>query len=98
MNYIDFLADRIRANVPAEFLPSGDNFQLFRIYAVLLLALGGRVSRADVHNAWAAWMADRVKSHPALVPYEELDPVTAKQDLPFLDAIRQVAHEIGAQP
>jgi hypothetical protein len=97
MNYIDQLASRIRAEVPPSVLPDEDVTPLFRGYAVLLLALGSKVTAEDVHNAWAAWMAERHSDHPALVPFKQLDPDTIEGDSPFLRALRIVASQTGTR-
>lgn len=91
MNYLDDLASRIRAEVPPSDLPHDDTRSLFRLYAVLLLAKGEGVSRADVHNAWSAWIADREGYHESLVPYEELPEATRAEDQPYVKAIHSVA-------
>ncbi|AGL21543.1 putative glutamine amidotransferase, class I [Actinoplanes sp. N902-109] len=69
---------------------------LFRIYAVLLLARGVEVTSADVHNAWAAWMAGRDSGHAQLKPYPELAPEVAGRDERYAEAIRQVARLMAA--
>jgi hypothetical protein len=56
-----------------------------------LLSCGEQVTRADVHNAWAAWMAGRDPGHPQLKPYADLDPEVAARDQRYVDAIREVA-------
>ena len=89
--YLDELAEAIRRAVPAKALPDGDTSSLFRMYAVLLLAKGEEVSRADVHNAWVAWMAERDDNHEALVPFSDLDASTQAEDSPYVIAIRAVA-------
>lgn len=91
MNYLDDLADKIRAAVEPRDLPHDDTRDLFRMYALLLLAKGAAVDEADVHNAWVAWMASRDSSHEALLPYDELADVVAGQDRPYVEAIRLVA-------
>jgi hypothetical protein len=90
-NYIEELAREIRAAVPAEAMPTGDTEPLFLMYAVLALARGVRVSRKDVHNAWAAWMTLKDPSHEALRPYEDLDEATQAEDDPFVFAIRRAS-------
>jgi hypothetical protein len=92
--YLDELAAEIRAAVPTETLPDGDTSTLFRMYAVLLLAMGERVTRADVHNAWVAWMASTDSSHESLVPFEDLDAQTQAEDSPYMLAIRNVARAL----
>jgi hypothetical protein len=43
MNYLDEVADRIRARLPPGVLPDRDTTSLLRIYAVLALSLGFQV-------------------------------------------------------
>jgi hypothetical protein len=56
------------------------------------------VTRADVHNAWAAWMSGRDPAHPQLKPYPDLDPDIAARDQRYVDAIREVARLMVANP
>jgi len=91
LNYLDDLADKIRAAVQPRDLPHDDTRDLFRMYALLLLAKGAAVDEADVHNAWVAWIAGRDSSHEALLPFDALADDVAKQDSPFVEAIRSVA-------
>lgn len=95
-SYLDRLASAIRREVPSHRLPEEDTRDLFRIYAVLLLAVGANVRPEDVHNAWVAWMASRNGSHEALVPYVELDRATASEDDVYVTAIRIVARSEDA--
>jgi hypothetical protein len=89
------VADLIRNEVPQDALPDGPVDELLRSYAVLALALGTAVTSADVHDAWVAWMLARDPDHPSLVPYCELDEETAREDRPFVFAIRSVAEKYG---
>jgi hypothetical protein len=65
--------------------------ELFGLYAVLARVKGGRVTAADVHDAWSAWMADRNPTHRSRRPFAELDAETQAADEPFVAAIRAVA-------
>lgn len=94
-SYVDRLARAIRERVPDGRLPDEETSDLFRAYAVLLLAVGRNVRPEDVHNAWVAWMASRDSEHESLVPYEQLDPKTAHEDDVFVEAIRAVARSEG---
>lgn len=76
-------------------LPHDDTAALFRSYAVLLLAKGTSVTKADVHNAWVAWMAGREPEHDALVAYPELGADVAAEDEPYVSAIHRVAQAKG---
>ena len=95
--YLDRLAEAIRQVVPPESLPDGDTSALFRIYAVLLLAKGQEVTRADVHNAWVAWMAGQDGDHESLVPFSGLDTETQAEDFPYVAAIRMVARHLDGE-
>ena len=97
MNYIEEIARQIRAAIPASKLPDDDSHDLFRVYAVLVLAKGESVDAADVHNAWVSWMSGRDPDHESLVPYDRLSPDTAAQDAPYVAAIRSVARVSGSQ-
>ena len=91
MTYLDAIADEIRDELPKEALPADGGADLFRMYAVLLMAKGQSVSSRDVHNAWVAWMAGRGDRHPSMRPFEELRESTKAEDLPYVLAIRRVA-------
>jgi len=93
--YIDRLARLIRDAVPPQALPQDDTHQLFRSYAVLLLAKGNRATLTDVHNAWAVWMAERDPNHSSLIPFDQLPADVAQADEPFLAAIHEVAKTHG---
>ena len=97
MNYLDALADEIRGAVAADALPDEDTSNLFRAYAVLLLAKGEEVTREDVHNAWVAWMLDKGEAHESLVPFAELSAKTQAEDSPFMVAVREVARRHGVE-
>ncbi|MFE0173540.1 hypothetical protein ACFWZ2_14575 [Streptomyces sp. NPDC059002] len=95
MTYLDPLADLIRSCLPPTAEPPADSDDLFRIYAVLLLAKGEQVTDEDVHNAWSAWMQSVDNSHEALVPFHDLDPKTQAFDTPYAEAIRAAAGRSG---
>lgn len=95
--YLDELAEAIRRVVPPEALPDGDTFSLFRLYAVLLLAKGDHVTRADVHNAWVAWIAGQDVDHDSLVPFTDLNAETQDEDSPYVLAIRTVARSLAGR-
>jgi len=93
--YLDEIAAAIRAHIPENRLPEGNADELLRIYAVLLRAKGKDVAQADVHDAWAAWMADHDPHHESLVPYAELPEDVGEQDRVFVAAIRAASDEAG---
>jgi len=93
-NYIERIADEIRAAVPSEVLPKGPIDHLFLAYAVLALAKGELVTPEDVHNAWASWMTSRDPHHESIKPYSELSFDDRREDDPFVSAIRTVASRL----
>ena len=95
VTYLADIARRIRQELDRSDLPDEPHDALLYGYAVLALAVGRRVTLANVHDAWAAWMMTVDPEHDAIVPFAELDPTTAAMDQPFADAIRAVASEIG---
>jgi hypothetical protein len=97
VTYIEDLAARIRSFVPPQLLPDDDVDSLFLIYAALGLAKGEAVTRRDVHNAWAAWMAARKPSHESIRPFDDLDQATRAEDDPFVSAIRRAVRETLTQ-
>lgn len=94
MNYIDDLAVRIHQAAEPD-APPHEDILLYRIYAVLALAKGEKVTAEDVHNAWAVWAAEYDPQHRALVPFDELPPRIRELDGPYVAAIHAVAHDIG---
>jgi hypothetical protein len=88
VTYIERLAAEIEARAPRDRVPEGDTRALFLIYAALGLIKGDAVTRRDVHNAWAAWMASANPSHESIRPFDELDSETRAKDDPFVAAIR----------
>jgi len=95
MTYLGALADEIRRAVAPDALPGEDATNLFRTYAVLLLAKGQEVTREDVHNAWVAWMLEKGETHESMVPFAELSAETQAEDSPFMVAVRTVAIRHG---
>lgn len=91
MTYLDQIAHAIRQAAQPDALPDDDTTDLFRLYAVLLLAKGSVVTHEDVHNAWVAWMLSKGEHHPSLVPFDNLDAQTQAEDSPFVEAIREIA-------
>jgi len=89
LTYIEQLAHQIRSSIPEDLVPDDDADRLFLIYAALALAKGEDVTRRDVHNAWAAWMAARQPSHESIRPFDQLDEATKNEDDPFVTAIRR---------
>lgn len=89
--YLDELASAVRESLPAKVDVPEDSDRLFLLYALLVRTCGPRTSARDVHDAWSVWMSDRDPGHESLVPFEDLSPEVQSEDLPFLQAIHDVA-------
>ena len=96
MTYLDEIADEIRRAARQDALPDEDTTDLFRLYAVVLLAKGEDVTSEDIHNAWVAWKLERGAEHESMVPFGDLDAATQAEDSPFVSAIRAVARSRSA--
>lgn len=91
-DHITLIAQAICDRVSNDRTPgTGEDLQLFRMYAVLARAKGTAVTAEDIHDAWCAWMSARNPEHAALVPFTELDRERQSQDEPFVQAVRAVA-------
>lgn len=91
VNYIDQIAEAIKREVEDDNVSVDDTAPLFRLYAVLALAKGTRVTAADVHNAWSAWKLMTDPSHAFIKPFTELSPDVQARDEPYVAAIQAVA-------
>jgi hypothetical protein len=89
--YIEAVAEEIHRRLPAGVTSPDRDRGLYLLYAVLALTVGERVTREDVHDAWAAWMALQGSSHSALRPFRELPAEEQERDEPFRKAIQEVA-------
>lgn len=97
MSYVDEVADRIRAAVDPELIPDESNGDLlFRIYALLALSKGERVTGRDIHDAWSVWMSTVNPTHDAIRPYSDLDVATQREDEPYVRAVQSVARDLHA--
>ena len=93
--YLDEIAEEIREYIPASSLPSGDNSDLLRRYAVLLRVKGVDVTNEDIHDAWSSWMVLRNPRHDALREYRHLGKETQDADTLFADAVRKAARRMA---
>jgi hypothetical protein len=91
MNYLDQIANEIHRAAYGDTECDPDDLPLYRIYAVLTLAKGTKVTAEDAHDGWSAWCAGTQPDHPCLIPFEELNSVVQSVDEPYVAAIRRVA-------
>lgn len=90
-NYIQEIAERIRAKINPADLPDDGLDQLFASYALLALSKGPTVTNEDVHDAWSVWATEFDPANDSLVPFDELSPETQAQDKVYRDAINEIA-------
>ena len=91
MNYLDKIGAEIQRTADPDAVPPDEYLPLYRLYAVLLLAKGQDVTKADVHKAWAAWASDHEPESRNLLPFKELSLHVQQKDQVYVDAIHQVA-------
>lgn len=94
--YLSELAEKIKAEVPADLIPKEGSNELFVQYAALARAKGMAITESDVHDAWSAWLFFRDPSHEALVPYGQLSDQTKAQDTPYVKAIRVALEKLNS--
>ena len=93
-SYTDDVAQQIRSMIEPSKLPDKGLDDLFNSYAILALSKGIKVTNEDVHNAWSVWASNYDPNNKSLIPYDELDKSTQKQDTIFTDAIKSVAKNL----
>lgn len=93
-SYLDRIAAEIRRTADPEAARTDEDLSLYRLYAILLLAKGQKVSAEDVHNAWAAWASEHEPAHRNLLPFGELSLRTQRKDLVYVNAIHDVAGRV----
>jgi hypothetical protein len=91
VTYLEDLAAEIEVEVSTRIAPGKRTRSLFVAYAALALAKGTATEASDVHDVWVAWMFARGEHRDSMVPFDELAPEIQREDLPFVEAIRQVA-------
>ena len=97
MNYIDRVAIAIAHEANDD--PFEDDgyagIELYRFYAVLLLAKGTAVTAEDVHSAWSAWACGYRSGSDNIRPFNELSTEYQAQDEPYVIAIHRAARALG---
>ncbi|HEY8590199.1 MAG TPA: hypothetical protein VIL55_11670 [Naasia sp.] len=68
---------------------------LAQLYALLVLTRGVNTTLEDVHDAWALWRNTTNPAHRSLIPFAGLSHEVQELDRPYMDAIHQVARELG---
>ena len=72
---------------------------LIRLYALLVLIKGEDVTLQDIHDAWSMNMNYKEQNppycygheHTSIVPFDQLSKETQDKDIPFLEALQEVA-------
>lgn len=97
MNYIDRIAVDIGVRCGVKGVDADESgMRLLRIYAVLALTVGERVTWENVHDAWSAWRADAMPRHKSLIPFAELAPDVQALDAKYAEAIQDVARTLSS--
>jgi len=81
--------EEARRTLEAE-LP-GQQDSLMDLYLLLVFTKGTETTAEDVHDAWAIWRSRTRPDHPAIIPFTDLHPDTARLDDEYVDAIHRAA-------
>ena len=79
---------------------------LVRLYALLVLIKGEDVTLSDIHDAWSVNMNYKEANPPycyghdhlSIVPFDQLSKETQDRDVPYLEALKEVARELKSKP
>lgn len=88
VSYAQEIVDRLDAEIP------GNDPDLLRLYALLVMSTGVNTTMENIHDAWALWRIATRPDHPDLVPFDRLTPEVREYDRPYMDAVIRVAEEI----
>lgn len=89
MTYIDTVIDLLDEQMP------GQERDLLRLYALLVLSKGLKTNLADVHDAWSIWKNETNKEHRSLIPFEDLRYDVQQLDLKYMNIIHNVWRTLG---
>lgn len=92
-NYIDAIIEKLLKRVQI-------GVGLQSVYALLVLTKGQETTLEDVHNAWAVslnrtWNKEKHGQHYSMIPFNELKKEVQDKDQKYVDAIHEVAKEMG---
>lgn len=87
MNYIDAIVKKLDEKIP------GCETELLLFYALLVFAKGENCTSKDIHDAWSCWCTTVKKEHRSLIPFDELTDNIKLFDVPYANAVREVAKE-----
>lgn len=96
VNYVLSTIELLRDELKRADLGMPEDETLIRLYTQLLLTTGEATTLEHVHDAWAVWRAfsDR-PDNPFIVWFAELDAETRARDMPYVECIRRVAHQLA---
>lgn len=98
--YIDDVVERVAEKTGLK----GE--KLVHLYALLVLIKGEDVTLSDIHDAWSVNMNYKESNPPycyghdhlSIVPFEQLSKETQDRDVPYLEALKEVARELKSKP
>jgi hypothetical protein len=91
MQYVEQLVADLEHRLPWGDIDAADRRTLSCFYALLALTSPDRIDANRVHDAWVCGMAALGRSHPSMVPYEDLEPGVRARDEPFAAALSSSA-------
>lgn len=75
--------------MPVEYI------ELLDVYSLLVLTVGEKCTKRNVHDAWSIWQNKIMPDHKSLIPFEELTGEIQNLDEQYRVAIVKVAHGLN---
>ncbi|MER6605851.1 hypothetical protein ABT282_08020 [Streptomyces sp. NPDC000927] len=92
MSYIDSTEKILAEELEAAGWPAPEQDPgLLKLYTLLTLTKGKKVTLEDVHDAWSVWRRDAQPGHRSIVPFGDLSPDVQAMDQMYRDAIAKAA-------
>ncbi len=92
MNYVQKVQDLLEE----ELKMKGTDYEgLLEVYGLLVLTVGEKCTKEDIHDAWSIWQNKTMPEHRSLKPFDELTKEVQDLDEEYRVAVIRVAKLIN---
>jgi hypothetical protein len=97
--YAEQIVERLEKQLPWDGIDPAERRLLCCFYALLAMTSKDRIEARDVHDAWVCGMTALRRSHPSMLPYDELEVSIQARDEPFAAVINAcgAAYRLGRE-